>query len=601
MAVVVRRTTGVEVRRFVGCVGVLSRCLGVFLGVAGACGVLGRFPTVSASEAIVSKEQGGFGRVSNYTGRESKKLLNSASLNSEKSAFGKKNTTVESRQRASVVGASAVEESEGRVSGKASSNHTRASTVGGRYPSTERHASVSGASRVGVGKNVRERASIHGTSSVVDKNRAEKKSYGDKGTLPAVVQSAEAQGNDSVVNAEGKKRSEPSALIPDRGSYAEDPLSVSSVHPSINDTNGRAFKNTSPEGISVASVAVGEPSVRKTSPAGDNASVEISSDKDDKTAPAVDTSVEESTSANTSLQTSASLNATSNDVLFLLSDLYERFSDRCVRVRYTIGGKPQMASGFFVSSRGHVLAPVIGGEEFYVETCAHLKFAAKKCGEDPVSALCLLKAEIDQREVPYFSLSRGDDWPRIGQPIVGLSCKLGGSVSPQVGYVTAFQERYFATEFPFVFVRSSLRIDAGDCGGAVLDVRGNLLGMLFHALPDTGETFYMPSWGLERVFQDLLLFKTVRYGYAGLSVQSMYDPKTHAVCLQVRTVQPNSPAAHGGFKVNDVLLRVNDRDINSMELFKNFIFLSGPNDVLQFTVMRGKQTLNLTLRLSEKK
>ena len=304
--------------------------------------------------------------------------------------------------------------------------------------------------------------------------------------------------------------------------------------------------------------------------------------------------------------------ASSGNVLFLLSDLYERCSGACVRVRYKLDGKMQVASGFFVSDKGHVLTPVIGGEDFYVETRSHRQFSAKKRGEDPVSSLCLLqtdeeplravrdKSESETRSVSYFSLLRNDEYPKIGQPIVSLSCKLGGSVSPQIGYVTAFQERYFATEFPFVFVRSSLRIDAGDCGGAVLDVQGNLLGMLFHALPDTQETFYMPSQALERVFRDLLLFENVRYGYAGLSVETAYNPKTHAVCLRVREVQPNSPAAQSGFKVNDVLLRVNDNEVSSMEMFKNFIFLSKPGDVLQCAVMRGKKTLHLTLTLAEK-
>ena len=303
--------------------------------------------------------------------------------------------------------------------------------------------------------------------------------------------------------------------------------------------------------------------------------------------------------------------ATSN-VLFLLSDLYERFADACVRVRYKLDGKAQVASGFFVSDKGHVLTPVIGGEDFYVETRSHRQFSAKKRGEDPVSSLCLLqtdeqplravkdKSESEVRSVLYFSLLHDNGYPKIGQPIVSLSCKLGGSVSPQIGYVTAFQERYFATEFPFVFVRSSLRIDAGDCGGAVLDAQGNLLGMLFHALPDTQETFYMPSQALERVFRDLLLFGNVRYGYAGLSVETAYNPKTHAVCLRVRGVQPNSPAAQSGFRVNDVLLRVNDSEVSSMEMFKNFIFLSKPGDVLQCAVMRGKKTLHLTLTLAEK-
>ena len=299
--------------------------------------------------------------------------------------------------------------------------------------------------------------------------------------------------------------------------------------------------------------------------------------------------------------TSVGQQAVSN-ALFLLSDLYERFGDCCVRVRYQqADGKTQVASGFFVSDKGHVLTPVIGGSDFYVETRSYRKFSAKKCGEDPVSSLCLLQADIGDQSVSYFSLLRNSDWPKIGQSIVSLSCKLGQSISPQIGYVTAFSERYFATEFPFVFVRSSLRIDGGDCGGAVLDMHGNLLGMLFHALPDTQETFYMPSWGLERLFQDLLLFGNVRYGYAGLSVRSMYDPKTHMIRLQVQTVQSNSPAEHSGFKVNDVLLELNGSEVGSIEMFKNFIFLSKPDDVLRCTVMRGRQTLTLVLRLSEKR
>ena len=363
--------------------------------------------------------------------------------------------------------------------------------------------------------------------------------------------------------------------------------------------------------VAIEDVPDGKSSVGENVPVADA----LASVDDHGAPPVAGASVEDKASA----PIAGSMPQAAPGVLFLLSDLYERFSDCCVRVRYKLNGKTQVASGFFVSDLGHVLTPVVGGEEFYIETCSNWRLSARRCGEDAVTSLCLLRVdakewqtyqeEINERlkdnpalkaRKRYFSLLRNDEWPKIGQPIVGLSCKLGQSISPQIGYVTAFQERYFATEFPFMFVRSLLRIDAGDCGGAVLDTQGNLLGMLFHALPDTDETFYMPSQALERVFRDLLLFGNVRYGYAGLSVQSMYDPKTHRVRLQVRTVQPNSPAAQSGFKVNDVLLRVNNDEVSSMEMFKNFIFLSKPGDVLQCTVMRGKKTLDLTLTLTEK-
>ena len=403
---------------------------------------------------------------------------------------------------------------------------------------------------------------------------------GDRGGAPASGVSVEAQS---------------SALLTE----PSDPVADERVSETVSSEGGLRSPS-----VAIEDASEGRSSVGENIPAADAlASVDTHG-----APPVAGTSVEDKAST----FIADSLPQTTSSVLFLLSDLYERFADACVRVRYKLDGKTQVSSGFFVSDRGHVLTPVIGGEDFYVETRSHRQFSAKKRGEDPVSSLCLLQTDeeplravkdesaSETRSVSYFSLLHNNGYPKIGQPIVSLSCKLGGSVSPQIGYVTAFQERYFATEFPFVFVRSSLRIDAGDCGGAVLDAQGNLLGMLFHALPDTQETFYMPSQALERVFRDLLLFGNVRYGYAGLSVETAYNPKTHAVCLRVREVRPNSPAAQSGFKVNDVLLRVNDNEVNSMEMFKNFIFLSKPGDVLQCAVMRGKKTLNLTLILAEK-
>ncbi len=285
-----------------------------------------------------------------------------------------------------------------------------------------------------------------------------------------------------------------------------------------------------------------------------------------------------------------------------LSRLYEQFSPCCVRIRYQKDGESKIVSGFFVSHQGHVLTSVLDGSDFVVETHAYQQFSAKKCGEDAVSSLCLLQIQLENNQtVPYFSLCRITDWPSIGEPLVSLSCKLGQWIAPQLGFATYYSERYFEKEFPFTFVRSTLRIDAGDCGGAVIDFQGNLRGMLLHALPDTQETFYMPTGALDRVFQDLLLYGRVRYSYAGLATETVFDQQRRALCLRVREVIPGSPAEKSGFAKEDILMERNGESIGSIEAFKNFMFLSKPNDCILFTLLRGGKTIRLPLRLSEKK
>lgn len=288
--------------------------------------------------------------------------------------------------------------------------------------------------------------------------------------------------------------------------------------------------------------------------------------------------------------------------LLALPRLYEQFAPYCVRIRYQEKGEPKIVSGFFVSEQGHVLTSVVGGSNFVVETHSHQPFSAKKCGEDAVSSLCLLQIQLEKNQtVPYFSLCRITEWPSIGEPLVSLSCKLGQSISPQVGFATHYSERYFQKEFPFTFVRSTLHIDAGDCGGAVIDLQGNLRGMLLHALSDTKETFYMPTGGLDRVFQDLLLYGRVHYSYAGLSTETVFDHQRQALCLKIREVIPGSPAEKSGFSKEDILIEKNGEPIGSIEAFKNFIFLSKPNDCIVFTLLRSGKTIRLPLCLSEKK
>ena len=286
-----------------------------------------------------------------------------------------------------------------------------------------------------------------------------------------------------------------------------------------------------------------------------------------------------------------------------LSHLFASHSPKCVKVSAEVADKQQVASGFFVSEFGHVLTTLVHGSNYSVETNLHQKIAAHLLGEDSVLGVALIQVNDATKGVkfPYFSLSTSLPWPKIGKSVVSLSCKLGQSVSPQRGYVTSFNDRYFDCVFPLTLVRSSLAIDAGDCGGVVIDTKGNVLGMLSHALDDTKETFYIPTWALNKIFQDLLLWQRVRYSYVGLNTEVVYDKDRKRTCLRVLLVQPNSPAENCGILKDDILLKINEEDIDSMENFKNFMFLSSPGEHMLFTFLRNNKEFKCSLKTVEKK
>ena len=283
-----------------------------------------------------------------------------------------------------------------------------------------------------------------------------------------------------------------------------------------------------------------------------------------------------------------------------LQALYRQYSNAVVRVKYRQGDDFRIASGFFVSENGHVLTSVIGGNDFSIETASGQRFLADKIGEDAITSICLLKANSGNVQVPFFSLMQRDRWPEMGQELVSLSCKFGLNIAPQKGYITGFNHRCFDNEWPMTLVRSTLKMDGGDCGGAVIDAKGELQGMLLHAIEGANESFFMPLCGLCKVFQDLLVFGRVRYCYVGLNTQAVFDNKRNELHLQVLKVNPASPADKAGFKEGDILLKVNDNEVDAVESFKNFMFLSSPNDPCVIEVLRNDKTSVLTFYLGER-
>lgn len=270
-----------------------------------------------------------------------------------------------------------------------------------------------------------------------------------------------------------------------------------------------------------------------------------------------------------------------------LKEFFIKHANCVVGVRYEKSGKTQLTTGFFISDEGHVLTTAINGKKFFIEKDNHLT-TAEKLGEDPRTQITLLKIKPEEASFhkDFITLRSETNVPEIGENLISLSYKLGLNISPQTGYVTGHNDRYFDIEWPITLIRSNLPIDGGDCGGPVFTQNGTFIGMLLHALEDTKETYFIPAWALHRVFSDLLIFGRVRYGYVGLNTTVVWDKKRSLSCLQITEIIPNSPASRAGFQKNDILLNCNGDTIISREALKNFMFLAPPKQTFQFDVLR---------------
>ena len=284
-----------------------------------------------------------------------------------------------------------------------------------------------------------------------------------------------------------------------------------------------------------------------------------------------------------------------------LKRVYRQMNESVVLVRYqTKENEVQLASGFLISDKGHVLTTASEALSYKIEI-EKMLYPAKKIAGDNRNNVALLQLEVCPQNMHYIKLTGLEAYPQIGDVLISLSYKLALNVSPQYGYVTGLNDRYFDIEWPITLVRSTLAIDGADCGGPVFSEEGQLQGMLLHPLAETKETYFMPVGALYKIYSDLLLFGRVRYGYVGITTEVVCDKETQQLYLQVVDVQKDSPAQKSGFCTNDILLAINEKPIQSRETFKNFVFFSYPGQKLCVKVRRGQQEKLLSVVVAESK
>ncbi len=156
--------------------------------------------------------------------------------------------------------------------------------------------------------------------------------------------------------------------------------------------------------------------------------------------------------------------------------------------------------------------------------------------------------------------------------------------------------------------RGNFQTDAsmtdGNVGGALVDVRGRILGLATLWDPaatgrNSGIGFGIPWAKVLAALPDLEAGKTVKFGSGFLGVT--WSQVEGSGGVRIDSVQPDSPAAKGGLKAGDVLVAVDDREVRRLFQAQEGIRVREVGDVVKLVVMRGPATrLELKVTLGKR-
>ncbi len=278
-----------------------------------------------------------------------------------------------------------------------------------------------------------------------------------------------------------------------------------------------------------------------------------------------------------------------------------------------------MGSGFVIDNEGLILTNnhvVEGASKLFINFPDGRQFEGKVIGRDPYSDLAVLRVVAEG--LPSISFGNSDElligeWViAIGNPFLNFFNDAQPTVT--VGVVSALNRNFAPSENVYYqnMIQTDAAINPGNSGGPLVNALGEVVGI--NAFIYTGNRSNKGSIGIgfaipinlaKRVVKELTDYGRRRPVWTGISVQDLDRAIALALGLSqaegvvITDLQPQSPGAAAGLKVNDVIVQMGSRKIlNHMDLDGFFVnYFCG--DTVPVTVIRAGNRVTLRLLLEE--
>ena len=268
-----------------------------------------------------------------------------------------------------------------------------------------------------------------------------------------------------------------------------------------------------------------------------------------------------------------------------------------------------LGSGVIVSADGYIVTNahvVEKADEIKVLLSDKREFTGKVVGSDPKSDVAVIK--INGKDLP--TLVWGDSEKiEIGEYALAIGNPFGLNSTITLGIISAVGRANMGIEQYENFIQTDAAINPGNSGGALVNTRGELIGINTAIFSRTGGNmgigFAIPSNMAKNVMDSLIKTGKVVRGYLGVSIQDV-NPKIakqfgldKAQGALVGDVVSDSPADKAGIKSGDVIVRFDGKAVENSTVLRHRAAETAVGKNVEVELVRDKQPLKLNLKVVE--
>ncbi len=267
-------------------------------------------------------------------------------------------------------------------------------------------------------------------------------------------------------------------------------------------------------------------------------------------------------------------------------------------------------SGVIISEDGYIITNnhvVKGARKIEITLNNKETYKAEIVGVDESSDIALLK--IDKGNLPYLPFGNSDylkvgEWVlAVGNPFNLTSTVTAGIVSAKARAINLSNNNNRIESF----IQTDAAVNPGNSGGALVNVRGELIGINTAISSQTGSyigySFAVPSNIAKKVIDDLLEFGNVQRAYLGINYEELDSNKANDFGVSstegviITRVVEKGAAKEAGLIANDIITKMDNVKITKFSDLQGFLGSKRPGDMVSISVLRNENIKTISVKL----
>jgi S1-C subfamily serine protease len=233
-------------------------------------------------------------------------------------------------------------------------------------------------------------------------------------------------------------------------------------------------------------------------------------------------------------------------------------------------------------------------------------YKAKLVGTDSKMDIALLKITTEDK-LPYSAFA-DSDVVKVGEWVLAVGNPYNLTSTVTAGIVSA-KARNLDTTGIQSFIQTDAAVNPGNSGGALVNNRGELIGINTMISSQTGSyvgySFAIPSNITRKIIEDIMEFGNVQRGILGVEGGELNSSASKELGIKetegfyIKRVNKNSGAEKSGLTKGDIIIKLDAQNISSYAELNGYISTKRPNDKVQVTFIRNGKTMTVPVNLSK--